>query len=346
MDAPKVDDFTFIPVAGKENVYNIVQADYMDALMGWNPYANVDNHPGMADETTVGTEERNLDPNNLNAQWKLVTRAERDALIANASLDNPVDISYKIESPNFNNREAGRDTWTGLQAGFGIWDAGGNHNDFAAEAWNAKDEVDLGQTIDVADGVYQVSVQGFYRNGCHQTIGVEGEEGYIVGQPDCELSQNAILYANGVENDVPLPNITAEDGNAPGEGTDATTTDGTVTYHYPRDIPQATAFFKSGLYKATTVAEISGGIISIGVLKEIQEYPEDWIVIDNFRLVYYGANTTKDAVLEKISGIEDIEIDQNVAPEDDRIFNLQGIQVTNPTVPGIYIRNGKKFIVR
>lgn len=34
------------------------------------------------------------------------------------------------------------------------------------------------------------------------------------------------------------------------------------------------------------------------------------------------------------------------AVEDGRIFNLQGIEVTNTTVPGIYIQNGKKFIVK
>lgn len=37
-----------------------------------------------------------------------------------------------------------------------------------------------------------------------------------------------------------------------------------------------------------------------------------------------------------------VELDR----EDGRIFNLQGMEVQNPTVPGIYIQNGKKFIVR
>ena len=32
--------------------------------------------------------------------------------------------------------------------------------------------------------------------------------------------------------------------------------------------------------------------------------------------------------------------------QDGRIYNLQGIEVTNATVPGIYIQNGKKFIVK
>lgn len=40
--------------------------------------------------------------------------------------------------------------------------------------------------------------------------------------------------------------------------------------------------------------------------------------------------------------------DAVVAPgkEDGRIFNLQGIEVSNTNVPGIYIQNGKKFIVK
>ena len=45
----------------------------------------------------------------------------------------------------------------------------------------------------------------------------------------------------------------------------------------------------------------------------------------------------------KVQGISDA-----IAPvkEDGRIFNLQGIEVSNTTVPGIYIQNGKKFIVK
>ena len=32
--------------------------------------------------------------------------------------------------------------------------------------------------------------------------------------------------------------------------------------------------------------------------------------------------------------------------EDNRIFNLMGVECKAPLAPGIYIRNGKKFIVR
>ena len=77
MDAPIAGAWKFIPVDGKENVYNIVQNDYQDVHVGWAPYADTDNKNN--DETTVGTELRNLAADDLNAQWKLVSRAERMA---------------------------------------------------------------------------------------------------------------------------------------------------------------------------------------------------------------------------------------------------------------------------
>lgn len=46
------------------------------------------------------------------------------------------------------------------------------------------------------------------------------------------------------------------------------------------------------------------------------------------------------------TGIEDITVDNVNRPSDNRIFNLMGIEVQEPLAPGIYIRNGKKFIVR
>ena len=44
------------------------------------------------------------------------------------------------------------------------------------------------------------------------------------------------------------------------------------------------------------------------------------------------------------SGIDIIETDGRAV--DNRIFNLLGIECRGPLAPGIYIRNGKKFIVK
>ena len=330
MDAPKAGAWKFIPVEGKENVYNIVQNDYKDVTIIWNPDAPTDK--GNTDETTVCTEGHNVDLSNPNAQWKLVSRAEREALLEKASLENPVDASFFINSPNFNQREKADAAWQFSNAN--IWEYGANHYDFAAESWNSSD-CDINQEVQgLPAGVYMATVQGFYRNGSHSA------------QADNEKIQNAYLYfGQDQADDVALPNITAESGKAPGEGNNATAEDGTV-YNYPDGIIQATNFFKAGLYRVSTVIKVEEPNVILGVYKEEAGAPEDWVVVDNFRLTYFGTNTTPEEVRNLVSSaVETIET-APAAADDSRVFNLQGIEVTNPTAPGIYIRGGKKFVVK
>ena len=358
MDCARVDDFRFTPVEGKENVYYIQQNDYPDVHMAYNAEASVND--GLTDETTVGTECRNLDPNDLNAQWKLVSKADRDAQLAKATIDNPVDASYFISAPNFLQRED-KSAWamTGGPEMPKVWGLNENHDDFCVEAWNST-SADISQNIDgLPSGVYAVWVNGYYRNGDHanrtvtETTG-EGDdavetEKFIAGQPDNEKISCAWLQAGSdPEDDVALPNICTESGKAPGEGADVTATDGTA-YHYPQYCDQAAHFFRLGLYKVHTVINYdSNETLYLALSKYDTMYEKDWMVADNFRLVYYGENTTKEEVaklLDNNAGVEEIVVDK-VMNTDNRIFNLQGIQVVNPTQPGIYIQNGKKFIVR
>ena len=63
-------------------------------------------------------------------------------------------------------------------------------------------------------------------------------------------------------------------------------------------------------------------------------------MVDNFRLSYYGKDTT----VGDVSGVEDIQAPEQLS--DGRIYNLMGVEVKNPTASGIYIRNGKKFIIK
>lgn len=133
----------------------------------------------------------------------------------------------------------------------------------------------------------------------------------------------------------------------PGEGDDAVAEDGTV-YNYPNGIVQSTNFFKNGLYRTYTVINVAeGDPVILGVGKDVQGAEKDWVVADNFRLTYYGKSTTKDEVKDMLSsGVVPVIDNSDEAKGDNRIYNLQGIEVTNPTAPGIYIRNGKKFVVR
>ena len=65
----------------------------------------------------------------------------------------------------------------------------------------------------------------------------------------------------------------------------------------------------------------------------------DWAVFDNFRLTYFGKQVSQGT----ITGIDTIK---NNVVEDGKIYNLQGMEVKRPLKSGIYIRNGKKFIVK
>jgi hypothetical protein len=341
MDCGKSGAWKFIPVDGEEGVYNIVQNDYQDAYVAYNPYAAVD--AGHDDETTVGTENRGgFDPTDPDQQWKLVTRAQRDALLEAASLENPADATLAINSPGFNKKERANDVWTRTNSE--VWDYDANHSDCIMESWN-KENSDVYQELSgLKPGVYTVSVQGFYRNGRTNSENL-GQENELKGQPDLPVIQNAILYANDAE--ALLPNIVEGSMKAPGEGVNTYSTEGTL-YNIPDNGDQAAVFFRTGLYRQhTTVSLAEGATLKLGVKKEQKGSEQDWVVIDNFRLTYWGNETTVEAVEDYITTGIGPTFEQAV-PEyegDGFIYNLQGIRVNNPQ-HGIYIQNGKKFVVK
>lgn len=350
-DCGRGDDFYFQAVEGKPGVYNILQNDYRDVHMAWYPWAGVD--AGQGDETTVGTECRNLDPSDINAQWKVISVAERAKALESAAIDNPVDASFYISNPGFNQRMSDGEwssssNWADDRRGEGIWERGGNHNDFAWEYWNALD-FEFNQNIneELPEGVYVAEVQGFYRNGNHDM--------QATNRDDDANNQLAGFYA-GVD-EVLLPNILEYMDMCPGEGHIATD----ITYEYegedrkevareaigeiPMYVNEAEAWFHAGFYKTQLVFKHDGGPLFIGIYKESQATEEDWVVVDNFRLTFFGNKTTVEEVTG-VTGVDEIVVDEANELKDNRIFNLMGIEVKNPTAPGLYIQNGKKFIVK
>ena len=313
----------------------------------WDPFAGTD--AGNNDETNVAGDIE-IDFADPNAQWKLVTKEEREALLSGATAQNPVDATFFVKSPNFANRESADRHWI-FSDRTGIWEPGRNQNDFAAESYNT-DNFDMHQTIEgLPEGVYEVTIQGYYRNGM-------GDNHF-----NNQDATNAIFYAGdsnlGTAKQVAIKNINEENLNAPGEGDIfENTSRGTVCV--PNDIPQASAFFKSGLYRNTlrvtvknpnkpkssstrAAATLSKGNLPLGVKKTQKGEEGDWAVINNVRLKDYGPETVE-------SGVDEIPVDdtkENLDTlRDNKTYNLFGVEVKNPTAPGIYIRNGKKFIIR
>ena len=109
------------------------------------------------------------DKNAAGACWTLVTRAERQATLAEATIDNPVDATFYIEVPNFSRNQAftarNQSPWTAV--GANVEDAAGNKNlsggnniNNNAESWRSSNGFNVYQTLtNLPSGVYELRAQ-------------------------------------------------------------------------------------------------------------------------------------------------------------------------------------------
>lgn len=307
------DDWVFVSVGN--GIYNIMRANYEEEplYLGYRK-----GHALVVDTDVKGAD----DPDN---QWVLVSRAERDAIAETATGANPIDMSYRIGMPNFDQRDNLEESGWEYNAG-SIWNRGNNMPDFAYECWN---EVyfDMHQTIvDLPAGWYVASVTGYYRDGDHADHIAKVVNGD-------ELLREAYFYVDNMTNDgyqeTQLPSITDYANMAPGQGA------ATDAGEFPEWIHQATNYFQNNLYKVELLVEVTeDGELQIGVMKDIENF-HDWVVVDNFRIVYYGT--------EYPSKVDNDIIAEPV--ERAKIYNLQGVEVAHPE-HGIYIRAGKKIVIK
>ena len=271
--------------------------------------------------------------------WILVSKEDRDALLEAATEENPVDASYAIKMPNFNQREyeisGGWDNLSGEEYAWEhtngqIFNRGRNNHDFAFEAFN-QDPVDISQTIyDLKPGYYILSVQGYYRD-CTE---VDYTQAIAAGGYEPKQLANLFAWdANMNQITTPLVTIDQYANYAPGYGWNSNTSVGWI----PNDPQQATNYFQVGAYKNSLLVQVGdNGELTIGVHKE-GGAEKDWVCLDNFRLTYLGTQTP--------TGINGVTDDAETV-KDGKIYNLQGVQVKSATQRGIYIQNGKKFVVK
>lgn len=288
-DTETSDTWTFTVVS--EGIYNIARSSNNAQLLGYSTgtYNRLDTDKSGAS-----------DPNN---QWKLVTKADRDALIASADEDHPVDVSYLIKSPGFSQRED-VSAWTFTNAS--IWGRDGNHPDFAIEAYN-QTSASVQQTVTgLEPGTYELKVQAYYRDGNH-----EKQAEIISGGGDAR--QLATLFA-GTKSAL-IQNISVGADKAPGMGRSSS------IGNMPDGIDDACLYFQNGLYWATLDEIVVGqdGTMTIGARKTEKLNDGDWFVLDNFRLLYKGAGIdltgVKADLQAKISEANDLldEIDLNIS---------------------------------
>jgi len=312
----------------KDGVYNISRIwENETVYLGYRPgtYATVDTDMKGADVA--------------DNQWILVTKAERDALLEQATEDSPVDASYLIKMPNFNQREyqitggwdnTSAEVFAWEHVGGSIWGRGQDKPDFAFECWN-DDPVVLTQTIkDMLPGYYILGVQGYYRDCTESEYCKLLEAGDYVPQQLAELE--ATTDNGETRTFIPLTTIDKGANKLPGEGWNSNTSVGRM----PNDPGQACSYFQVGQYKNSMIVKVGDdGVMSIGISK-MGGTEKDWVCVDNFRLTYLGETEP--------TGIDGIT--ENATAKDGKIYNLQGVQVKTAGQRGIYIQNGKKFVVK
>ena len=208
-------------------------------------------------------------------QWIFVTEAQRDemaaAAMATASTSNPVDLTYKIKMPGFNQRERKEGTnqdseeldWTCNHANYLYNDGrkiimgrGDNHADFVCDiygvSWN--DEFSWTQTVTgLTPGSYRVKVQGYNNGG--------------------DAANKACLVANGQK--VALVERSSEDVLP-------------WTSRLPENTFDNPEYFQVGCYWNSVICTVgSNGELTLGV--ESPSITGSHVVIfDNFRLEYVG----------------------------------------------------------
>ena len=131
------------------------------------------------------------------------------------------------------------------------------------------------------------------------------------------------------DTEVALPNILDEADKAPGLGNRSTTRfliqeigadgepvlndDGTPRMiedpngqnlyagEFPMWVNEACDYFQSGLYKTSMLVEVMGTDLML-LIQKFRDKPNDWVVVDNFRLTYYGSDKPAEGLKGDVNG--------------------------------------------
>ena len=281
VDTSYDDIWHFVPVEGKEGVYNISSTGNDGNLLGYDPNGAT---TGEKYWSTVAIDRTGLD-NPMN-QWKVITPAEREALLAKANAAAPVEVSYLIKNASLN-RQDGYDMWTkeceGGNGGARVSTITNNNGDRAENygyEYFEPENFSFTQNLEgLKPGVYEVSVNGFFRNG----NGGAQAEAYNNGEEPVQL---AYLFANDAK--ALLPNITSVMSKVPGATEMQLCNDG----EFPNMPQSSLEYFEYGYYKCSVEVLVGeDGKLTLGVKKDERQQMGDWTMFDNFRLVYKGQPT-------------------------------------------------------
>lgn len=86
--------------------------------------------------------------------------------------------------------------------------------------------------------------------------------------------------------------------------------------------------------------------VAFGIPTTSEGFSKGWLECDTFVLEYFGADATVDEVKAYYDAENAVEAVEAAVVKNNKIYNIQGVEVKDATAPGLYIQNGKKFIVK
>lgn len=244
------------------------------------------------------------DATSEDAQWLVYSEKDMAAMMAEASLENPVDVSFFIKDANFSRNHRDADAWIWETENHNI--AGANEN-FCAESWTHT--FVLSQEVELPNGVYMLNAQAALTD-----------------------------YTNAYDKRDDYPVVFAGDE--------------TVKFCEMEEADRATnmaqlsnSFLAGKYFVDPVIVKVTDGKLTIGAKCDATDY---WCIFDNFSLTYF-ADADIDAVRAAYpkntgatTGINEVNTGVNTGA----IYNLNGVRMNNMTKKGVYIVNGKKFVVK
>lgn len=216
--------------------------------------------------------------------------AETEAL--NALIDEVVrtcitpgaDVTDKyLVNPNF---ETDNEGWTVKKAEGGAVAYGGAKENRCFEAWN-NSEFDVYQVVkDAPIGVYEISVQGFYRYGRDDNAYNAYTEGTAPNDAvHIYVNNNKATFKSVFDEKVPCKTLYSDE-----MGYNKPFADPDSVYWYTNDMSNSAIAFSNGMYQNTSFGIVvnEGDELRIGVNGNTSQLGDSWAIWDNFKMVYQG----------------------------------------------------------
>ena len=214
---------------------------------------------------------------------EIIAETDKLAAMYDAAIKNGISEGTDVTDKYLVNAdfETANKGWIVEKANGGNVTYGGTSTNKCFEAWN-NSKFDIYQEVaDAPIGVYEISVQGFYRYG-------RGATAYESYQNGTAPNDAVNIYVNN--NNAHFKSV-FDEPVANGElYTGGTYVDPNEEYWYPNDMTTGSEAFANGMYVATSFGVVAnaGDVLRIGVKGSTNQLGDSWAIWDNFKMVFQG----------------------------------------------------------